>query len=134
MKELPYPPRISVATEPFWEGLRNNQLKTTYCRDCDWLTFPPKIVCPQCLHAHSLEWKVLSGVGTLESFTEVWAAPAYFEKEIPYVLGIVRLKEKLRMLARIAGTFEQLTVGKEVEICFDDTLPTRSYHFIVVSE
>ena len=65
-----YPPRVSEATRPFWKGLREERFSTTRCDDCGDMTFPPKVVCPNCL-SERLSWRPLSGRGTLYSYTRV---------------------------------------------------------------
>lgn len=97
-----YPPRTSEATQPFWDGLRNEVLFTTRCDDCGDTTFPPKVVCPNCL-SQRLSWYQLSGRGILYSYTRVWAAPAIFADEVPYTLCIVDLEEGLRVASRLVG-------------------------------
>lgn len=132
METLPYPPRVTPETAKFWEGLDVGELRTKRCDSCDRLMFPPKIVCPYCLKSDKLEWYVLGGLGSLESFTEVWAAPGYFTSQIPYVLGIVRLDEDLRILSRIADSYESLDVNARVEIVFKKYLPVSLFAFKLV--
>jgi uncharacterized protein len=96
----PYPPRISEATRPFWEALRDGRLTTTRCQDCGDTTFPPKAVCPNCF-SERLSWQPLSGRGTLYSYSTVWAGPKVFEEELPYTVCVVDLDEGLRVGSRL---------------------------------
>lgn len=112
-----YPPRTSEATRPFWDGLREERFQTTRCDDCGDLTFPPKVVCPNCL-SERLSWIPLSGRGILYSYTRVWAAPAVFSEEVPYTLCIVDLDEGLRVAARLLDDHVAPEVGTTVSLVF----------------
>lgn len=113
-----YPPRISEITRSFWDGLREERFSTTCCDDCGDTTFPPKVVCPNCL-SERLSWCPLSGRGTLYSYTRVWAAPAVFGDEVPYTLCIVDLDEGLRVASRLLlGEHTSPEVGAPVSLVF----------------
>jgi len=112
-----YSPRTSEATQPFWDGLREERFQTTRCDDCGDITFPPKVVCPNCL-SERLSWWPLSGRGNLYSYTRVWAAPAVFGDEVPYTLCIVDLVEGLRVASRLLGDHASPEVGAPVSLVF----------------
>ena len=55
-----------------------------------------------------MEWMQMQGEGTLAAFTGISVAPPYMAKEgfgrnNPYVVGVVRLKEGVGVVARIVG-------------------------------
>ncbi len=102
-KSRAYPPRQSEFTQTYWQSLAQGHLKTTCCRACDKLTFPPKPLCPYCWGSQ-VEWRELSGNGVLYSYTTVHAAPEVFADAVPYDLGIVDLDEGLRVAAGITGS------------------------------
>jgi uncharacterized protein len=112
-----YPPRMSEATRPFWDGLREERFQTTQYNNCSDITFPPKVVCPNCL-SERLSWCPLSGRGTLYSYTKVWAAPAVFGDEVPYTLCIVDLDEGLRVASRLLDNHATPEVGGSVSLVF----------------
>jgi len=91
-----FPPRMTEFTERFWQGLSNGRFETTRCDDCERLTFPPKPFCPHCWSGR-VAWLPLSGRGKLYSQTVVHAAPAAFQDEVPYRVGIVDLEEGVRI-------------------------------------
>lgn len=115
-RPAPYPPRISVATKPFWEALRDERLTTTRCLDCGDITFPPKPICPNCFSSH-LSWRTLSGRGTLYSYSRVWAGPQVFADELPYTVCVVDLDEGLRLGSRLLNAVEP-KVGERVASVF----------------
>jgi len=95
-----FPPRMTEFTRKFWQGLAGGRLETTQCEDCGRLSFPPKPFCPHCW-SKRIVWAPLSGRGTLYSQTVVHAAPAAFEDEVPYRVGVVDLDEGVRIATRV---------------------------------
>ena len=110
----PYPPRVTAFTAQFWGSLQNGELVTTRCGQCDALTFPPKPICPHCW-ADRQEWTTISPSGVLYSYTRIHAAPAQFSQELPYEVGIVDLKDKLRLACRLVNTDKE-TLGLDVDV------------------
>jgi uncharacterized OB-fold protein len=110
----PYPPRVTAVTAQFWGSLQNGELVTTRCGQCDALTFPPKPICPHCW-ADRQEWTTISPSGVLYSYTRIHAAPAQFSQELPYEVGIVDLKDKLRLACRLVNTDKE-TLGLDVDV------------------
>lgn len=125
---LAYPPRVTPFTEPFWRGLDEGVLRTSKCRQCSHMTFPPKPVCPECWGS-DLEWVDLSGRGILYSYTEVSAAPATFADEVPYVLCLVDLDEGVRCLSRMNASWESLRPDMRVKMKVRQTTPVRLFDF-----
>lgn len=115
-RPAPYPPRISAATRPFWEALRDERLTTTRCLDCGDDTFPPKPICPNCFSSR-ISWQPLSGRGTLYSYSKIWAGPEVFEEELPYTVCVVDLDEGLRLGSRLLDDVEP-EVGGRVIVAF----------------
>ncbi|WP_433948322.1 Zn-ribbon domain-containing OB-fold protein [Brevundimonas diminuta] len=97
-----YPPRVTAFTRRFWDALAEGRLETTRCNGCDRLSFPPKPICPHCWSS-DIGWTALSGRGRLYSRTVVHAAPAVFQPEAPYGVGVIDLDEGLRIATRVIG-------------------------------
>ena len=98
-----YPPRVSAFTQPFWEGLAQGHWQTTCCDACGRQTFPPRPICPHCW-SDRVSWSPLSSHGTLYSWTRIHAAPAVFDAEAPYAVGIVDLDSRIRLACRLLDT------------------------------
>jgi uncharacterized protein len=128
LPELAYPPRLTSFTRPFWEELDAGRLTTTRCRACRHLTFPPRLLCPDCW-GRDVEWTGLSGHGILRSFTEVWSAPGVFAAEVPYVLGLVDLEEGIRCLARIDARYDDLRVDQPMVLAVRRARPVSLFEF-----
>jgi uncharacterized OB-fold protein len=125
---LPYPPRLTAVTRPFYKALADGRLLSTRCRNCRHLTFPPKGICPRCWR-HAVEFEELAPTGVLRSFTEIHAAPARFAAQAPYLLGIVDLDAGVRCAARVLGRFEEHACDERVELCPQPATPVPLFAF-----
>lgn len=118
-KALPSP---TPETAPYWDGCKAHELRIQYCRDCQAYFFYPRSLCPTCL-GDALEWRAVSGKGTLLTYV-LSARPAPgFENELPYAIAIVQLDEGPHMMTNIINTDltpANLPVGMAVEVVFDD--------------
>ena len=111
-----YPPRVSAFTQPFWDGLTQGCWQTTCCDACGRQTFPPRPICPHCW-CDKVSWSPLSSRGTLYSWTRIHAAPAVFESEAPYAVGIVDLDSGIRLACRLLdSTHTDWKPGMAVEM------------------
>ena len=120
-KPLPAPSPVS---QPFWEGLRERELRIQRCADCGRHVFYPRSVCPHCL-SEELAWVNASGRGTLYSYTIVRRAmnPA-FQADVPYVFAIVELEEGPRVTTNIVNCdLGSLRVDMPVKAVYDNVTP-----------
>jgi uncharacterized OB-fold protein len=85
----------------------------------DHVTVPPRRTCKICGSTKLIE-KTLRGVGSLISFTTVYAKSADFPIETPYDLGLVRLEEGGNLLGIINTdeTKTRLALNSKVRIRF----------------
>jgi len=98
----PQTPRRSAFSRRFWDKLAAGFFETTFCLDCKLPAFPPRPFCPHCW-SERIEWRGLSGRGTLYSQTRVHAAASAFAHEAPYSLALVDLDEGLRVATKWIG-------------------------------
>ncbi len=100
----------------FFKNLKKGHLTTTKCKECSKLLWPPRIVCPNCMSVN-LEWVDLGVEGELYAFTVMRAgAPLGFESDVPFCIGMVRIKGLL-LSARIdEAKYEDLAIGDKVEL------------------
>ena len=115
----PYP-APTPETEPFWEGLRNEQVLLQRCDDCNSWIFYPRSNCSNCLSTE-LKWHQVSGEGTLYTFTVTRQATApHFVDEVPQLIAMIDLREGVRLTSTlIADETDKLRVGASVEPVFD---------------
>jgi len=84
------------------------------CRDCGRQTLEETRLCPRC-HSAAIDEIVLGNRGVLVYATTVHQSTAEFDA--PYIIGLVRTQEDLRLFAPIAGdTAEGLTPGTGLEL------------------
>ncbi|MGC8602521.1 MAG: Zn-ribbon domain-containing OB-fold protein, partial [Desulfomonilaceae bacterium] len=62
--------------------------------------FPPRSDCNFCL-SEEMEWFNIPGTGDLITFTQAMYAPAGFEKEVPYVLGVAQFEGGTKVFGRL---------------------------------
>jgi len=122
-------PHPDAMTEPYWAGARARQLLMPCCSDCGKYHFYPRSLCPYCASA-SLEWKPVSGAGTLYSYTVVNRAPSpAFAPEVPYIVGIIALDEGPHLMSNVVGCEPAAAkIGMKLKVAFrevgaDSVLP-----------
>jgi uncharacterized protein len=117
-------PEILPETAGFWEAARRHELVVQQCTECARLQHFPRLLCHRCL-SDELTWKIVSGRGTVYSFTIIrQALHASFAPEVPYVYAIVELEEGVRMIANVVGTApERVRIGLPVQATFADVAP-----------
>lgn len=117
-------PAISSLSRPYWEGLKQRELRMQKCDGCGLIWFPPSPLCPACW-SRKFAWTLLSGRGRLNSW--VIFHQGYFrsfEREIPYNVVEVELVEGPRLLSNLVGVPNpDIRAGMPVEIVFDDVTP-----------
>ncbi|MEM2103408.1 MAG: Zn-ribbon domain-containing OB-fold protein [Candidatus Bathyarchaeia archaeon] len=118
-------------TFKFWENLKKGKISATKCKGCGKLYFPPFADCAECLGSN-MEWVELDGEATIEAFTHVVVRPATFQHEKPYTIAIGRLKEGVRVLARISGfKLSEVKIGMKTRLAVKVTSEGElTYEFI----
>ncbi len=120
MYEKPLPV-LDADSRPFWEGAKAHKLVLQQCGGCGKFVFYPRVLCPHC-HSDHLEWKDVSGEGTIHTFT-VARRPAgpTFKEDLPYVVALIDLKEGPRMMSNIVtDDVDAVKIGQSVKVVFDD--------------
>lgn len=89
----------------FVEFLQEGKIYGTKCKECGAIQFPPRAHCLRCLSSN-FDWNHLSGSCTLITYTKVEAAPAAFQEQAPYILGLAELAEGPKVFAWIKSVAE----------------------------
>ena len=106
--------------------LREEKLMGTRCRKCGALALPPRPLCVACFGGE-MEWFRFKGAGNLAAFTSIMVAPPFmaregFNKNNPYVVGVVELEEGVKIVGRITGVNakkpEEINVGTPMKAEF----------------
>jgi uncharacterized protein len=128
MPAVEHPRPVPVADDRsagFWRAAAEHRLAIQRCSRCGWLSYPPDVICSNCLALDSsFTWETMSGRGTLRSWTVVRTAflPG-FASYVPYVVAAAELDEQsgLRLVARMAGDpGPGLVYRGPVETVFED--------------
>jgi uncharacterized OB-fold protein len=105
----------------FQNFLEKKRLMGVKCNDCNNIMFPPRIICTKC-NSKKLEWHEFKGDGTLETYSILHVAPTFLKDNVPYVVGIIKLKEGPMITGRITDIdttkSENIEIGTNVKIEF----------------
>ncbi|MEK9198416.1 Zn-ribbon domain-containing OB-fold protein [Ureibacillus sp. FSL E2-3493] len=110
---------IDEESKPYWDGLKDHKLLIQQCEDCQQSIFYPRSICPHCFSGQ-LSWFQANGTGSIYSFTIVHQGYGPFKGEPPYVVGIVELDEGVRMMTRIIGDKDEISIGKRVSVVYKE--------------
>jgi uncharacterized OB-fold protein len=114
-------PKLEPDARPYWDSLREHNMRVQRCRACERFYFPPSDYCPRCL-SNDVEWAPVSGRGTVYTWVTMHRAytPAY-DQEIPYNVSLVDLEEGVRVWTNVVGCEpSEVYCGMPVEVVYDD--------------
>lgn len=119
-------PIIEEDTREFWQGCKDRKLLLPKCKSCRGYHFPPSSLCPHCMSG-DLEWVESKGRGKIYTYTVYHQAFAFdpsWKDDIPYTVAVIELEEGIRMMAHLKDCSpEEVAIGKEVELCFEEATP-----------
>ena len=106
---------------PFYENLKQGRFTTTKCKDCGNVSYPPRVICPQC-YSENLEFVDLPKKGKVVVFSEeVKGVPIGFESPLIHAVIDLGTDPMRRLLTRVincpAGTLKR---GDEVQLVVFD--------------
>lgn len=104
--------------------LKEEKLMGSRCQDCDARYVPPRSICIKCFSS-DMDWVEMKGKGRLAAFTCITIAPPFmiaqgYNRNNPYISGVVELEEGGRVDARIEGLDpnkpEEIKVGMPLKV------------------
>ncbi len=98
---IPLHPVDTPPAAPRRDGAADGALRYQRCIRCGTANFAPTELCRGCA-SRSLEWRASTGLGTVQSWTEVHR-PTARDATAPYTVAIVDLDEGYRMLTNLIG-------------------------------
>ena len=103
----------------YWREIpQRYRLEADKCKKCGYISFPPRLICPQCQNREFEETK-LAEKGKVLTFTVIRVPPHQFIDQAPYAVGIVELDDGVKLTGQIVDCdFEDLKIGKRVKIEF----------------
>lgn len=112
-------------TQPFWEAASDHRLVIQNCTACDRLQHPPAPACGQCRSGDNLEWKQMSGRGTIYNYCVVYDCPIRsLQDDQPFNLAVIMLDEDqgIQMYSHLPGTpVDEVPIGAAVQVVFEAT-------------
>jgi len=120
IEERPLPEPTPVS-QPFWDGLRERRILVQYSPSSESYVFYPRTLAPGTL-ADDLEWREISGAGTLYTFTVATrpTAPPWADA-VPQLLAVVEWDEGPRFSTELVDVDPaDIRVGMRVEPVFCD--------------
>jgi uncharacterized OB-fold protein len=118
----------------FQEMLDQNKVIYSVCEMCDRNFLPPQKKCLEC-EKGDLEIREAPKTGKIETYTIIHVSTPDFKSEVPFAIGIISLGDNLRIMGRIqCSTFDELSIGREVKMCFNETKNDSSRLYFQVSD
>jgi len=103
----------------FWREIENRyNLIGTKCKKCGTYYFPPRSICPKCRRSGVIVKHKFKGTGEVVTYTVVHSSPENFERQIPYVLAIIKLDEGSTFTAQVVCRPEEIRIGTRVRAVF----------------
>jgi uncharacterized OB-fold protein len=121
-KKIPRPlprPGVYMDTQPFWAKAKEGKFVIQYCRDTGKPQFFPRPV-SLATGRRNLEWREVSGRGTVYSFTNTFSAWPGHEDRVPYLCALVELDEGVRLIANLMHVkAPDVKIGMKVKLCWE---------------
>jgi len=110
-------------TQPFWDAAAQHRLVVAQCGTCGTCRMPPTPFCPAC-QSQQIDWKTLSGLGEIYTYTIVDRAilPGMAE-HLPYVPAVITLEGGggVRLISNVVDVaLTELAIGMPVRVVWDD--------------
>ena len=112
-------------TKPFWDAANEERLVIQNCNACSRLQHPPAPACGECRSSDHLEWKQMSGRGTIYNYGVVHDCPVrLLQADQPFNVAVIMLDDDpgIQMYSHLPGTpVDDVPVGAAVEVVFEAT-------------
>lgn len=122
MAELAKPmPVKTPVSAPFWDSLAEHRIRIQYSPSSKEYVFYPRILAPRTL-ADDLEWREITGLGTLYTFTVAQRPVSpHFAGDVPQLLAVVQWDEGPRFSTEMVNVDPtELEIGMRVRPVFHD--------------
>ncbi len=116
-KTRPVPTPTSVS-KAYWDSINEENLKIPHCLTCGAVHFYPHALCVRCM-SKDLEYRPVSGRGTVYSYTVIRSPQPAFKGLEPYVVANVELDEGVRMMANVlTDDPDSIRIGTRVRLVY----------------
>ena len=128
-KQSPVPDELS---KPFWDACNQERLIVQNCAACterragvNAMQHPPEKTCQRCGSGEHLEWRQVSGRGTIYSYGVMYDSRIkVLQAGQPFNIALIQLEEDAGVLfySHLPGTpVDQVPVGARVQVEFETT-------------
>lgn len=128
-RPVPIPDEIS---KPFWDACNERRLVMQTCKTCNKMQYPPQKSCSECGSADNMEWREVSGRGSINGYIVVYDSRIrLWQTEQPYNVAIVQLEEDptINFFSNLQGTpVDKVPVGASVQVDFQEAAPGQLIH------
>jgi uncharacterized OB-fold protein len=94
------------------------RLEASKCKSCGNVSFPPRLVCPEC-KSREFETIKLNDEGKILTYTIIRVASDTFSKITPFAVAVIEVNDGARLMAQIAdSSLDKVAIGKKVKIVF----------------
>ena len=112
-------------SRPFWDAANEERLVIQNCNACSRLQHPPAPACGECRSSDHLEWREMSGRGTIYNYGVVHDCPVrLLQADQPFNVAVIMLDDDpgIQMYSHLPGTpVDDVPVGAAVEVVFEAT-------------
>ena len=112
-------------SQPFWDAANEERLVIQNCNACSRLQHPAAAACRECGSDDHLEWKQMSGRGTIYNYGVVYDCPVrLLQADQPFNVAVIMLDDDpgIQMYSHLPGTpVDDVPVGAAVEVVFEAT-------------
>jgi len=109
----------NLSVKEYLEALKHAHLKGVKCKDCGFITAPPRLSCRNC-YGQNFEIVDLSGGGEITTFTTIFTPSEVRRGQGPYVVIVVELDEGPWIMGDLTGidptTASMELIGKRVKL------------------
>ncbi len=121
-------PQPEEVDQGFFDAANADKLVVQNCTACNRLQHPPQPACSECGSGGNLEWREMSGRGTIHSYGVVYDTPiAELQEDQPYNVAVIELEEDpgINMLSHLPGVpVDEVPIGAAVQAIFEATQAT----------
>lgn len=112
-------PKPTPTTRFFWDAAKEGKLALQYDPVARRYQFWPRANSTR-TGKRNLQWRVVSGKGTVYSYTLTHVPTPGFQDRVPYLVGLVELDEKVRIIGNIVNVDPaDVKIGMRVQVTFE---------------
>jgi uncharacterized OB-fold protein len=92
------------------------RLEAAQCDQCKYVSFPPRLVCPECGNKTFTQTK-LRAEGKILTYTIIHVAAEAFARQTPFAVAIIETKDGVRLTTQVVDCKpEEVEIGKTVKL------------------